>query len=60
MKITHSRGATGPLFGVRFTDGVGNTDDPAALAKLARQGHRIEPELDDTQEIPIVKDDDES
>lgn len=49
MKITHAqRGSTGRLFGVDFVDGVGYSEDPRALERLAAQGHKIEPDDADT------------
>lgn len=54
MKITHSKGASGSLFGVQFVDGVGYTDDAEVIERLARQGHKVEPNLDDTQEFPAI------
>lgn len=36
-------GYDGVSVGVRFVDGVANTDDPAALAYFTRAGYDIEP-----------------
>lgn len=39
---TPVEGFTGVVVGVRFTDGVGETEDPIALAYFARQGYHVE------------------
>lgn len=38
---TPVEGFSGQVVGVTFTDGVGETDNPAALAYFARQGYAI-------------------
>lgn len=46
-------GYTGDVVGVTFTDGVGETTDPAALAYFARQGYQVgEPEPEPEPEKP--------
>lgn len=39
---TPVKGFNGIVVGVSFVDGVGDTDDPAALAYFERQGYTIE------------------
>lgn len=39
---TPVEGFTGTVVGVTFTDGVGETDDLAALAYFERQGYEVE------------------
>ncbi|MHA3724326.1 hypothetical protein ACXR2T_10645 [Leucobacter sp. HY1910] len=41
--ITPVAGFNGVVAGVTFTDGVGETDDPGALAYFGRQGYKLEP-----------------
>lgn len=40
--LTPVKGYTGAVVGVDFKAGVGETDDPAALAYFARHGYTIE------------------
>lgn len=41
---TPVKGYTGDVVGVSFTDGVGETSDPALLAYFARHGYTVEDE----------------
>lgn len=53
MQVTTPvKGFTGTVVDVRFTDGVGDTDDPTALAYFARHGYTISGESETTDPAP--------
>lgn len=47
---TPVKGFNGTVAGVQFTDGVGHTDDEAALGYFDRQGYKVGGEIDEAVE----------
>ena len=53
MRVTTPvKGFTGTVVNVQFTDGVGETDNPTALAYFARHGYTIGGEEQNTDPAP--------